>query len=208
MASFTYTPIITNIPSLAGYEMAVEIVKKPKPPAKTGGVLDMLPKQPFEPETTLTIQTHAYTEVPKETATAVPVSDYAPTNVKFGTFGGSIKEGATIKLRDATKLYQPVRGTTGGSRYFLMGANEDLRVAARYKGNTLSVRVEGPKLQDYMSVLQDIGFGKAGDDYVSIHVVCPTDMLAAKALGAILLGIGVPMLTPFPDLKVITGQGS
>ncbi len=173
--------------------MGVEFVKKPITPTKTGGVLDMLPKQGFEPEPKVEV-------TPKE---KTPLQGTA----KWGVFEGSMHSAVPLKLHDATRLYQPVHGTTASSRYFMMGGNEDLRVAARYKGNQLSIRVEGPGLQKYMSVLQDIGFSKAGSDYVSVHLACPNDMLASKALGAVLLGIGVPMLTPFPDLKVIAGKG-
>ena len=40
-------------------------------------------------------------------------------------------------------MYQPVKGTSQGSRYFVVGGNQDLRIAARLSGGTLSVRIEG-----------------------------------------------------------------
>ena len=52
------------------------------------------------------------------------------------------------KLRDATQLYQPVSGTSGGSRYFMVAANQDLRIGARLHGGTLSVRIEGPGVEE------------------------------------------------------------
>ncbi len=112
----------------------------------------------------------------------------------------------TAKLRDANKMYQPVKGTSGGSRYFVVGGNPDLRIAARLKDGTLSVRVEGPGWKKHTASLQEVGFALQLDakDYASVHLSVGDNLtLASKTLGAVLLGLGVQLETPLPNLKFI-----
>lgn len=114
-----------------------------------------------------------------------------------------------VKLRDADKLYQPVHGSSAGSRYFLIAGNDELRVAARYTGSTLSLRVEGSKIADHMQGLYDNGFPKAiGKDYTSIHVECPTPAHARWVVGQVLLGLGVHWRTAMPDIGVLHNKGA
>lgn len=113
-------------------------------------------------------------------------------------------------LRVATKMYQPVRGTSSNSRYFVVGGNSDIRVAARYKSGTLSVRVEGDGFDKYLSSITKagLGAGKGGSGkYASLHLSVDDEMIAAKALGAVLLGLGVPLSSPMPNIKRIQGMG-
>lgn len=117
----------------------------------------------------------------------------------------------TVKLRDAKMLYQPVMGTSEGSRYFLVAANKDMRVAARYKGGNLSIRVEGPNWKKYTDNMKMCGFDKfnSASDYASIHLNVGDDVvLAGKTLGAVLMGLGVKLDTPVPEIKVISGKGA
>lgn len=111
-----------------------------------------------------------------------------------------------VKLRDATLLYQPVYGTSSGSRYFMVAANPDLRVAARLDGGTLSVRIEGPGWTKHANEIAEAGFTNVdkAKGYASLHLNVGIDMnTARKTLGAILLGLGVSLETPIPDLKVL-----
>ena len=103
-------------------------------------------------------------------------------------------------------MYQPVRGTDGTSRYFVVAANKDLRVAARFINQQLSVRIEGPAWEKHAPSIAACGFDKVLKDkgYASLHLaVGPDTVLASKTLGAILLGLGIPMDTPLPSLSVI-----
>ena len=101
-------------------------------------------------------------------------------------------------------MYQPVSGTSGGSRYFLVAGADGIRVAARYTHKSLSIRVEGKKLTSYSSNLALAGLDlKKNAEYSSIHLEVSDDVLAAKTLGAILLGLGVPFETPFPNINLI-----
>ena len=117
------------------------------------------------------------------------------------------------KLRDATLLYQPVSGTSGGSRYFMVAANQDLRIGARLHGGTLSVRIEGPGWKKHVNGIKAVGFEKVDkdQDYASLHLNVGADaMLANKTFGAILLGLGIDdrdaAAEPRQDQAVRRGQ--
>lgn len=107
-----------------------------------------------------------------------------------------------VPLRDAKQMYQPVHGTSSGSRYFMVAAGDGIRVAARFKSGSLSVRVEGSKLDSYKSKLLGTQMKMSGD-YASLHLKVDTMELASKTLGAVLLGLGIPLDTPIPDLKKV-----
>lgn len=116
-----------------------------------------------------------------------------------------MKTAPLTKLRDANQMYQPVLGTSAGSRYYLVAANKDLRVAARYMPHKLSIRIEGPGFSKYAPQIKNAGIEvHGGKEYASIHLDVGSDQtMANKTLGAILLGLGVPLETPFPQLKKI-----
>jgi hypothetical protein len=115
------------------------------------------------------------------------------------------------KLRDATSMYQPVLGTSPGSRYFMVAASTDLRVAARYHGSTLSVRIEGPGFEKHTGAMAETGFStvEKKKGYASLHLDVGIDLaMANKTLGAILLGLGLPLETPIPNVKFIKSMGA
>ena len=117
-----------------------------------------------------------------------------------------MKQGSCVKLADATKLYQPVFGSSAGSRYYVIGVSKGLRIAARYTNGSLSVRVEGPEFAQHNNALTLAGFDvhTPAKGYASLHLAVGTDqVLASKTLGAVLLGLGVPFDTPVPELKII-----
>lgn len=117
-----------------------------------------------------------------------------------------IKTADLVKLRDATMMYQPVFGSSSTSRYFMVGANADVRVAARYRKGLLSIRIEGPKWTPYKNAIAACGFSKVDvtGGYASVHLEVGNDpLLASKTLGAVLTGLGIPFETPIPNLAVI-----
>ena len=120
-----------------------------------------------------------------------------------------LKTAPLVKLRDAHKMYQPVHGSSSGSRYTLVGGNAEVRIAARYTGGQLSVRIEGPGWQKHASAIGDIGFEcYNAKDYASMHLAVGEDTkMANKTLGAILLGLGIPLETPLPNVTVFKGVG-
>jgi hypothetical protein len=116
-----------------------------------------------------------------------------------------IKTADLVKLRDATHMYQPVHGSSEGSRYFVVGANSDVRIAARLKKGQLSVRIEGPNWSQYKNEIQSVGFSKLSksEQYASVHFMVGDDVgLANKTLGAVLTGLGIALETPIPNIAL------
>lgn len=107
-----------------------------------------------------------------------------------------------MKLRDAKHLYQPVHGTSNGKGYYCVAAGPVLNVAAKYVGQALSIRIEGQQFASYKHRIEAAGIHSVNADYASIHLSVDDDM-AMKTVGAIILGLGVPMLTPLPNLELI-----
>lgn len=118
----------------------------------------------------------------------------------------------TVKLIDASALYQPVQGTGHGSRYFVMAIGDDMKLAVRIKGTTLSVRIEGEYLKKMNSMLTlealGISYGK-GSTYASMHVECGDILTAQKTVGSILgaLANHTEWQTPMPTVALINGIG-
>jgi hypothetical protein len=121
-----------------------------------------------------------------------------------------MKTAPPVKLRDATMMYQPVSGSSPGSRYFVIAAGKGLRIGARYAQDSLSVRVEGKAFADYATKLTACGFTNvnANQAYASMHLTVPDGLLARKALGAILMGLGVALDTPLPSLEALKNLGA
>ena len=109
-----------------------------------------------------------------------------------------------VHLYGAECMYQPVKGTSASSRYFLVAGIDGLRVAARWRLNSksLSIRAEGAKLATHKHNVTDSGLAWKGD-YASLHLECHTTLIARKALGAVLAGFDVSFETPFPNIHVI-----
>jgi hypothetical protein len=126
-------------------------------------------------------------------------SNWAQVDVK------KLKTLPVCKLREAKKMYQPVHGSSTGSRYFMVAGNADLRIAARFKGGTLSVRIEGDGWAKHAQSMATCGFDTHGDkSYASVHLAVGGDLvLANKTLGALIMGLGIPMETPYPNLSLI-----
>ena len=111
-----------------------------------------------------------------------------------------------VKLRDAVKMYQPVNGSSHGSRYFMIAASADVRVGVRLNGGTMSVRIEGPAWEKHAASITACGFDTIdkGKGYASVHLsVGPDPVMANKTLGAVLMGLGIPLETPLPNLQLL-----
>jgi len=113
-----------------------------------------------------------------------------------------------VNLDLADCMYQPVKATTGSSIYHVIAMATGLQIAVRHKGSTLSLRVAGD-LKKYKDRLSAAGFGlgNLNKGYLSIHMEVEDDVLAAKTVGALIVGTQIPMLTQVPDLSLIKGKG-
>lgn len=112
-----------------------------------------------------------------------------------------------VKLLQATKLYQPVHGTSSGSRYFVVALSKDLKIAARFKGEDLSMRVEG-NISKSKDILVENGFNIGADEtYASMHLKCPTQILAKRVIGALLTGMDMELQSELPKFVALIGKG-
>lgn len=114
---------------------------------------------------------------------------------------------ARVKLADADRMYQPVFGTTDGSRYFVVAGSSSVKVAARYRDTTLSIRIEGKVAPSVIHAAKASGFKSASDGHLSVHFEVPDPAVAAKTLGAVVASLGVPFDTQVPQMSRIAGKG-
>ena len=114
-----------------------------------------------------------------------------------------------VKLKDAEALYQPVGSTGSESIYHCVGLTiSGLKFAARRSDQSLSIRVEGP-VETFAPALIAAGFNEdyIKKGYTSVHFHGIDDLMAQRALGAIMSGASQTFITPMPDLEVIAGKG-
>lgn len=105
-------------------------------------------------------------------------------------------------LSTATKLFQSVHGTSAGSVYFVVAISPKLKLAARYKGNSLSIRAEGDLIA-YTFPLNANGFDITKNSHASFHVEVPTDLMAARVVGAVIGGLGIAWELTTADMMAI-----
>jgi hypothetical protein len=145
-------------------------------------------------------------------ATGGPSSTFVVVNSgSFPTFDlAKMETSPPVKLRDANMMYQPVKGSSDGSRYFMIAANKDVRIAARFKADKLGIRIEGPNWKKHLSGITQLGIvqDSGGKDYASLHLEIHDIVVAKKTMGAILMGLSLPLDTPMPNMEVIYGKGS
>lgn len=116
-----------------------------------------------------------------------------------------MKSGPLVPLALADRMYQPTKGTSAGSRYYAVALSDALNVSARYNGGKLSVRVEPVgegSLIPWKDALELVGFN-VDTKYASVHMACTNDVIARKALGAAIMGIGFPFSSPMPLIDVL-----
>lgn len=133
-------------------------------------------------------------------------ADSAP---KETTIPATAMKMVKVQLLNATKMYQPVNGTSETSTYHCVGVAGAFKFAARRKGKDLSIRVEGP-IETWKSKLISAGFNSDYAEkgkYTSVHFSNIDDVTAARALGAVLSGTGLEFTTPLPLLDTIEGAG-
>jgi hypothetical protein len=153
----------------------------------------------------------AETVVPASPVQAVAVEANPAVAVEanpVSVFQGAAKIpfGEVIPLRDATKMYQRVRGTSSGSVYVVVALNDAIRIAARVTGGTnLAIRAEPSFANPFLPADvvrlkgQSIEY-KQG--YASGHFECGK-VSPARMLGAVLVGLGIAFDTPLPDMDLV-----
>jgi hypothetical protein len=173
--------------------------------------MGMLAKnKPFKPATNDEVKVYTPAEILQEKPAVIPPqSKCVKLQAAWPEFpAAQLKSAETVALLHAKAMYQPVRGSSSGSRYFVVGANEELRIAARFKEHSLSVRIEGPQFTKNKTRMAACGFTSINTSYASMHLQVEDAVVANKAMGAILMGLGVKLETPLPDLSLILNKGA
>ncbi len=118
------------------------------------------------------------------------------------------KKKAIVKpLFDATELYAPVPGTSSGSIYHTVAISPHLKIAVRFK-DKVSIRAEGD-IMKFSHELKACGFEIKNESYASRHFDYGGDLFMAKrAIGAMIMGLGIEMSSPIPNLTKIYGKGA
>lgn len=116
--------------------------------------------------------------------------------------------GSLMPLSKASKLYQPVYGTSGGSIYITVALFKGAQMAARVTNGKMSLRMEGPDIKAFQTSLADLGFGfKEKEGYASVHYDISDESLLLKTFGAVLGRIGMARIKSCADIMVTKGYG-
>lgn len=118
-----------------------------------------------------------------------------------------LKTADLIGLAEAKEMYRPVRGSSPGSRYYVVGLGEGLNVAARFSSGDLALRIEGSNLTAFSPRLELNGFTVySTKGYASMHLKVVDLVLARKTVGAVLSGLQIGVWTPAPIIDLIAGK--
>ena len=123
-----------------------------------------------------------------------------------------LKTAKCVPLMEATHLYQPVDGTSSGSRYFALAIGKNLRLAGRWQASAggahgLALRVEGPGLdeEETKALIVGCGLDFKSSTHASVHLSAESEIDIRKAVGALLLGLDEEWETVVPNPHVIQG---
>lgn len=117
-----------------------------------------------------------------------------------------------IKLPMATEQYSAVFGASAASRYFALGCVEItkgkyVKLAARYKGTEVSIRIEGDVPGPMSMDLGKLAITKKSPHY-SGHFVVKDDLMAARVVAGVLANMNGTHLWPMPNVKLIKNKGA
>lgn len=168
--------------------------------AKSAGVQSKAAKTLDKADTAGMIETILQGQVPDELEGTTSMLDLL--NGIASAMESTKQDVDAVSLAEATRLYQPVNGSSSGSVYYTAALFKDMKLAARLKGQTLSVRVEGA-VEKHKHLLIAAGLGLKSD-YASEHFACGNTLLAQRTLGAIISALSeAGPLTPMPNMTMI-----
>lgn len=122
--------------------------------------------------------------------------------------GSSVTGSKPVKLRDATKLLQPVLGSSPGSIYYAVALSDVCKVAARLRSNgSVSIRAEGDNLKKFVTQLKNAGLTMTDKGHFSVHFDGLDEVMARKVVGAVLFSTAINFTEVASDLTAIYGKG-
>ena len=120
----------------------------------------------------------------------------------------------SISLREATKLHQPVHGTTSGAVYHVIALSADVKVAVRIKeSNEVAIRVEiiPPNSTEAASQIRTkltaAGMEKKTAGHYSLHLEPEDFSMVTRSIGSTLFSTGIPFDMVSTQLESLKGVG-
>lgn len=161
-----------------GLDVAAKVAENPEAKVSLG---DLLPKKAG----VKVPDVKAFTEASQPAG--VPLTKAAAYDPAYANINDT-----PIKLATASKLLQPVKGTSLGVVYYTIALSDNLRLAVRKissPANRVSFRVEGTATPAEKVKLQEAGMIQS-TGYWSMHLECE-DVSMARVVGAFLMGLGI-----------------
>ena len=119
-----------------------------------------------------------------------------------------------VGLRQASKLNQPVCGTSGGSIYHVIALSQFCVVAARIKkNNEIAIRAEilakagTPDHTKIRSGLEFAGLDKKSGGHYSLHLDAPDFGMVKRSIGSTIMSMSIPFFGVSTDLHNLQGVG-
>ena len=123
-------------------------------------------------------------------------------------------QAAPVALKTATKLNQPVTGTSGGSIYHVIAIGESCVVAARIKtNNEIAIRAEvlvhanSTEGQKARSGLKFAGLEQKPAGHFSLHLDPEDFAMVKRSIGSTIMAMSIPFWGVNTDLHTIQGVG-
>jgi len=208
----TYKVPQTNLDSMKSLgiilkvgDTAIELVS-PTGLSKTHSFNTLVSNTVKNPQPEHVVQVNAFVSsyinlASQSAAQAIPATPKPKASASYTTVSqADVDKMPVVQLRDATALYQRVHGTSGGSIYRVVALNDKLKMAARIKGNAVSIRIEGVLDSKSVKAFEELNISKKSDEYMSGHFSCEK-CTPQKLIGSILVGSGVEFSTPIPVIS-------
>ena len=124
--------------------------------------------------------------------------------IQEGLSAAPAAPGDVVLLRDASYMYQPVRGTDLQSVYYVIGLSTTAKVAVKVSNKYhYSIRVEGDNIsEEVVQALHAIGITAKGK-YLSGHYANPENVPIQRSVGALLTSMGVDFVSPIPNMEKV-----
>lgn len=111
-----------------------------------------------------------------------------------------------VDLSAATKLHQPIKGTSGGSIYHVIALSNDAKVAARIKNTDVAIRVL-PANNAGAAACKLAGLDEKSGGHWSLHLHPDNKLLVKKCIGAVLFAMGLNFEQISGNIAAIDGAG-
>lgn len=112
-----------------------------------------------------------------------------------------------VPLHTATKLMQPVTGTSGGSIYNVIALGDDAKVAVRIRtDNDVAIRV-WPMTDHGKKACASAGLDKKNGGHWSLHLHPGEKSLVGRSIGAVIFAMNLDWSGIIGDMQTLVGVG-